>query len=171
MAEGAIEGTASQYEVASPYATSFVFSRFGAAAIAGPPHETVAAAVDASSTERVAVPELAEQRRRLSEAAPCPPPAPAPRPARVEAASPPPAAVQALLEDKFPEGSRLAVERLADGATSGGFAWHREAEGVDDEGNELLLTRRSKHKANPAEKKKKGGRKSQVGSVRAPPLR
>ena len=91
MAEGAIEGTASQYEVASPYATSFAFSRFGAAAIAGPPHETVAAAVDASSTERVAVPELAEQRRRLSEAAPCPPPAPAPRPARVEAASPPPA--------------------------------------------------------------------------------
>ena len=62
MAEGAIEGTASQYEVASPYATSFVFSRFGAAPIAGPPHETAAAAVDASSTERVAVPELAEQR-------------------------------------------------------------------------------------------------------------
>ena len=45
-----------------------------------------------------------------------------------------PAAVQALLEDKFPEGSRLAVERLADGATSGGFAWHREAEGVDGSG-------------------------------------
>ena len=37
-----------------------------------------------------------------------------------------PAAVQALLESKFPEGSLLKVERLSDGAASGGFTWHRE---------------------------------------------
>ena len=45
-----------------------------------------------------------------------------------------PAAVQALLENKFPEGSLLKVERLSDGAASGGFTWHREASGEDGTG-------------------------------------
>ena len=45
-----------------------------------------------------------------------------------------PAAVQALLESKFPEGSLLKVERLSDGAASGGFTWHREASGEDGTG-------------------------------------
>ena len=41
------------------------------------------------------------------------------------------AAVQTHLEALYPPGSLLAVERLADGATSGGFCWHREAEGME----------------------------------------
>jgi len=44
-----------------------------------------------------------------------------------------PSAVEAHLASKFPPGSRLAVERLSDGATSGGFTWHREAD-VDGSG-------------------------------------
>ena len=43
-------------------------------------------------------------------------------------------AVQALLEDKFPAGSKLIVERLSDGTASGGFTWHREAEGEEGSG-------------------------------------
>ena len=45
-----------------------------------------------------------------------------------------PAAVESLLRDKFPAGSRLGVERLADGATSGGFTWHRAAAGEQASG-------------------------------------
>ena len=44
------------------------------------------------------------------------------------------AAVQALLEDKFPTGSKLIIERLSDGTASGGFTWHREAEGEEGSG-------------------------------------
>uniref|UniRef100_A0A7S0J5P6 SnoaL-like domain-containing protein n=1 Tax=Calcidiscus leptoporus TaxID=127549 RepID=A0A7S0J5P6_9EUKA len=45
-----------------------------------------------------------------------------------------PEAVRELLVAKFPPGSRLAVERLSDGAKSGGFTWHREVEGVEGSG-------------------------------------
>lgn len=40
------------------------------------------------------------------------------------------AAVAAHLRELYPAGSLLAVERLSDGTSSGGFTWHREAEGV-----------------------------------------
>ena len=98
QAEGAIEGTASQYEVVLPYATQFTFSRFGAA-VRPLPRLKATGRVDASSIDRVPVMEVAEapathappththrtlrrllspphppQQRRLSEAAPCPPP-------------------------------------------------------------------------------------------------
>ena len=36
-------------------------------------------------------------------------------------------AVRALLVSKFPRGSKLVIDRLADGQRSGGFTWHREA--------------------------------------------
>ena len=53
MAEGAIEGDAAMYEVASRHATQFAFSRFDATAhkVAARP---LAGAVDASSVESVA---------------------------------------------------------------------------------------------------------------------
>jgi len=44
------------------------------------------------------------------------------------------AAVQDLLESKFPTGSKLIVERLSDGTASGGFTWHREAVGEEGTG-------------------------------------
>ena len=70
QAEGAIEGTASEYEMQSAFATEFAFSRFNAAkddraSVEGSKATDI---VDASSIERVADP-----ARRLSEA-PCPPP-------------------------------------------------------------------------------------------------
>merc|ERR1719486_899194 len=43
-------------------------------------------------------------------------------------------AVADLLQERYPEGSTLTVERLADGAASGGFAWRRGADGVDGRG-------------------------------------
>lgn len=43
-------------------------------------------------------------------------------------------AVADLLQERYPEGSTLMVERLADGAASGGFAWRRGADGVDGRG-------------------------------------
>jgi hypothetical protein len=33
----------------------------------------------------------------------------------------------ALIAAKFPEGSKLAIDRCSDGQKSGGFVWHREA--------------------------------------------
>ena len=83
QAEGAIEGTASEYEMQSAFATEFAFSRFNAAKDDRPSVEGSKATdiVDASSIERVADPSTEGNRRRLSEA-PCPPP---------PAASPPPA--------------------------------------------------------------------------------
>jgi len=36
-------------------------------------------------------------------------------------------AVRSLLASKFPAGARLSLERLSDGASSGGFTWHRES--------------------------------------------
>jgi len=36
-------------------------------------------------------------------------------------------AVRELLVSKFPRGSKLVIDRLADGQRSGGFTWHREA--------------------------------------------
>ena len=96
QAEGAIEGTARQYEVASAYATAFAFSRFGlAASTESPsPNADATAFFDASSIERISVPERAEQRRRLSEA-PCPPPAAAASPPPVVVALPPAASIPA----------------------------------------------------------------------------
>ena len=38
-----------------------------------------------------------------------------------------PAAVLDLIAAKFPEGSKLAIDRCSDGQKSGGFVWHREA--------------------------------------------
>ena len=67
QAEGAIEGTVSDYEVASPYATEFAFSRFNAARGAPAPAKATDV-VDASSIDRVADPSTEAQRRRLSEA-------------------------------------------------------------------------------------------------------
>ena len=72
QAEGAIEGTVSDYEVASAYATDFPFSRFNAARGA-PTSAEATDVVDASSIDRVADPATEAERRRLSEA-PCPPP-------------------------------------------------------------------------------------------------
>ena len=44
------------------------------------------------------------------------------------------AAVEAHLAELYPSGSKLVVERVSDGAHSGGFSWHREAEGVEGSG-------------------------------------
>jgi len=75
QAEGAIDGTASDYEMVSAHATAYVFSRFNAAK--GEPvfgQGANAGGVDASSIDRVADPARGvERRRRLSEAL-CPPP-------------------------------------------------------------------------------------------------
>ena len=71
QAEGAIEGSASDYQVASPYATDFAFSRFNAARGA-PASAEATGGVDASSIDRIADPAAEAERRRLSEA-PCPP--------------------------------------------------------------------------------------------------
>ena len=71
QAEGAIDGTASDYEVVSAHATKFTFSRFAAAK--GSPAEGTKGVIEASSIDRVADPATEPQRRRLSEA-PCPPP-------------------------------------------------------------------------------------------------
>ena len=78
--EGAIEGTASDYEVQTAHATRFAFSRFDAAK--GEPaskDKTESGLIDASSTDRISVPQQAQQRRQLSEAL-CPPPPPRPSP-------------------------------------------------------------------------------------------
>ena len=89
QAEGAIDGTASDYEVASPFSTAFAFDRFGINTAlpptASPPSQGMT--IDASSVERVANPATATQRRRLSETT-CPPPAAAA--ASQTFASPPP---------------------------------------------------------------------------------
>ena len=80
QAEGAIEGTASDYEVQTAHATRFAFSRFDAAK--GEPaskDKTEPGLIDASSTDRISVPQQAQQRRQLSEAL-CPPPPPRPSP-------------------------------------------------------------------------------------------
>ena len=45
-----------------------------------------------------------------------------------------PEAVEAHLAAKFPAGSKLMIERLSDGGRSGGFSWHREADGVEGSG-------------------------------------
>ena len=45
-----------------------------------------------------------------------------------------PEAVEAHLASKFPAGSKLMIERLADGGRSGGFSWHREADGIEGSG-------------------------------------
>ena len=45
-----------------------------------------------------------------------------------------PAAVQDHLTALYPAGSKLVVEKLSDGALSGGFSWHREAEGAEGTG-------------------------------------
>ena len=55
QAEGAIDGTASDYQVASPYATDFAFSRFNAARGA-PASAEATGGVDASSIDRIADP-------------------------------------------------------------------------------------------------------------------
>lgn len=65
QAEGAIEGEADMYEVASPYETTFAFSRFDAAERKFTPDERLAAA-EASATDRE-LPERRLSERRLSE--------------------------------------------------------------------------------------------------------
>ena len=45
-----------------------------------------------------------------------------------------PANVEAHLAQRYPPGTRLVMERVADGSKSSGFAWHREAEGIEGEG-------------------------------------
>ena len=54
MAEGAIEGTAGMYQVASPFATDFAFSRFSGAELVLPAGglSSLAAGAEATSTER-----------------------------------------------------------------------------------------------------------------------
>lgn len=79
QAQGAIEGTAKDYEVASAYATDFAFSRFDSAKDAEAALST--GAVESSYAEQ-GVSAAADQRRRLSEEA-CPPPT-------ATVASPPP---------------------------------------------------------------------------------
>ena len=39
-----------------------------------------------------------------------------------------PAAVRSLIAAKYPRGTRLVLDRVSDGRTSGGFVFHREAE-------------------------------------------
>ena len=74
MAEGAIEGEASMYEMATPHATSFAFSRFDDALESSAPLLNLGAA-EASATDRTAGFPSATTGRWLSEAhAPCPPP-------------------------------------------------------------------------------------------------
>jgi hypothetical protein len=41
-----------------------------------------------------------------------------------------PDAVEEHLKKLYPSGTKLVVERIADGERSGGFCWHREAEGL-----------------------------------------
>ena len=75
MAEGAIEGEAAQYEVSSPHATDYFFSRFDRSRLwVGPSSAT---ATEATAVEAVAGQEAREGTagRFLSEA-PCPPPSP-----------------------------------------------------------------------------------------------
>merc|ERR1719353_2509294 len=45
-----------------------------------------------------------------------------------------PANVEAHLAQRYPPGTRLVMERVADGVKSSGFAWHREADGIEGEG-------------------------------------
>lgn len=52
QAEGAVEGTANMYEMKSPFATEFAFSRFGAAELALPASGLSSKGAEATSTER-----------------------------------------------------------------------------------------------------------------------
>ena len=52
MAEGAIEGRAAQYEMPSPHATNFAFSRFEGAEAPAPRLSPPLADMEASATER-----------------------------------------------------------------------------------------------------------------------
>ena len=45
-----------------------------------------------------------------------------------------PSAVAEHLESLHPPGSKLVIERCADGEQKSGFCWHREADGVDGMG-------------------------------------
>jgi len=45
-----------------------------------------------------------------------------------------PDAITEYLRQKFPPGSYLAIERVADGAQTSGFTWHREADTVEGQG-------------------------------------
>ena len=66
QAEGAIEGTASEYEMPSRHATGFVYSRFKAARIE-PDSAGFSGSIDASSIERVDDPLAESEPRRLAE--------------------------------------------------------------------------------------------------------
>ena len=103
QAEGAIEGTVSDYEAASTHATDFAFSRFSAAKEGSVEGAIADREIDASSIDRVADPATELERRRLSEA-PCPPPDP-PHPPRLPPASPPRAAAQCVAYESFNECS------------------------------------------------------------------
>jgi len=101
MAEGALEGTAEMYQVASPFATEFAFSRFHAAREVAPAaDEAVNAAADAATTDAPRADDTlgesagyqALPARRLAEAAPCPPPPSPPSPPPYPPVPPPPSA-------------------------------------------------------------------------------
>lgn len=72
MAEGAIDGDASQYEVGLPHETRFAYSRFDAAFLPLDDSSSSAVTLEASSAERT--PQDEAQMRRLDEDTPCPPP-------------------------------------------------------------------------------------------------
>lgn len=69
MAEGAIEGIASDYEVATPFTTSFVYSRFD---------DEMSTSVKATSNVRAASGTLSTAPRRRTTTCWCAPPAPPP---------------------------------------------------------------------------------------------
>ena len=141
QAEGAIEGTASDYETQSAHATKFRFSRFDA--IRGEPTSKDSAkaadTVDASSTERLADPNTEEERRRLSEVCPpsaagasmdLAPPTPAPP-------SPPPHPCKTfacpegyLARTTYPEGSGAATLDRATCCYKGGVCAGQEVGGA-----------------------------------------
>ena len=116
QAEGAIEGTVSDYEAASTHATDFAFSRFSAAKEGSVEGAIADREIDASSIDRVADPATEPERRRLSEA-PCPPPDP-PHPPRLPPASPPRAAAQCVAVGDYNECSIGSVTSALSATTT-----------------------------------------------------
>jgi len=104
QAEGAIEGSAAMYEVRSPYATDFAFSRFEASEREA---ELTTAPTSATFSES----------RRLSEV-PCPPPSP---PSGVDTTSAE-AVLRAQMDD-MQAGSTLVAYQLASPGNRASTAW------------------------------------------------
>ena len=93
MAEGAIEGDASMYEVAGPFATDFRFSRFSAALVAVPSGLLTDGDASAISDAAEGLGAISDAEaayapppmRRLAEMAPCAPPSAPPCPPDMQA--------------------------------------------------------------------------------------